>query len=146
MHRDFQSRNLLVKEGALRVIDFQTAHRGPWAYDAASLLKDPYHLLDDGTRTALLGYLHERLVEGGAAVPSDRDAFRDAFTAAGIQRNMQALAAFARLGGRLGKERFIEFIPPCLGLLEDGLDETGRFPAIGDLVRVVRERIQGGKT
>ncbi|HYR03646.1 MAG TPA: phosphotransferase, partial [Syntrophobacteria bacterium] len=42
LHRDFQSRNLMVKEGRLYVIDFQGSRKGPSQYDLAALLLDPY--------------------------------------------------------------------------------------------------------
>ena len=47
-HRDFHSRNLLVKENHLYALDFQDARMGPVSYDLVSLLWDPYaHLKDD---------------------------------------------------------------------------------------------------
>lgn len=42
LHRDFQSRNLMLKDGRVRIIDFQGARLGPLGYDLASLLLDPY--------------------------------------------------------------------------------------------------------
>jgi len=65
MHRDFQSRNIMVKDGTLRIVDFQTAHRGPGMYDVASLLKDPYHPVESGTRKTLLMELYYRFTGNG---------------------------------------------------------------------------------
>jgi len=42
MHRDFQSKNLMIKNEQIFVIDFQGARLGPPSYDLASLLFDPY--------------------------------------------------------------------------------------------------------
>mgnify|MGYP000499757489 CR=1 FL=1 len=42
VHRDFQSRNLMLKDGRLYVIDFQDALWGPYIYDLVSLLRDSY--------------------------------------------------------------------------------------------------------
>ena len=42
LHRDFQSRNLMIKNGRIRVIDFQGGRLGPLGYDLAALLIDPY--------------------------------------------------------------------------------------------------------
>ncbi len=45
-HRDYQSRNLMVKDGELVVIDFQDALLGPRQYDLVALLRDSYVELD----------------------------------------------------------------------------------------------------
>jgi len=145
MHRDFQSRNLLVKEGRLRVIDFQTAHIGPGLYDTASFLKDPYHTLFTGTRRTLLMELFYRLKDIGRATEPGFDDYYETFLMAGIQRNLQALAAFARLGIGKGKTRFLESILPGLDSLEEGVDESGSFPAIGAMARDARKSLRDGR-
>lgn len=138
MHRDFQSRNILVCGGELRVIDFQSAFRGPALYDTASFLKDPYHVLSRGTRKTLLMELYYRLSETPSFAGCDFRAFERRFVLAGIQRNMQALAAFAFLGTKMGKTRFLDSITPALDLLEEGLEESGAFPVILDLAKRLR--------
>jgi aminoglycoside/choline kinase family phosphotransferase len=143
MHRDLQSRNLLIKDGRLRLVDFQTAHRGPGLYDAASLLKDPYHPLSAERRIELLAELHRRLEEEGLA-PGGFEGFREAFVLAGIQRNLQALAAFVRLGLAKGKKEFLESIPAGLDLLEEGIDESGRFPSMKRMVGGIKKRLEKG--
>jgi len=52
-HRDFHSRNLLVKDDQLYALDFQDARMGPVSYDLVSLLWDPYAYLKDGFRSLL---------------------------------------------------------------------------------------------
>jgi aminoglycoside/choline kinase family phosphotransferase len=141
MHRDFQSRNIMVKDGTLRLVDFQTAHRGPGMYDLASLLKDPYHPVESGTRKTLLMELYYRFTENGPEPEGGFEAFSDRFVLAGIQRNMQALAAFSFLGLKKGKKEFLEFIRPGIGLLEEGLTESGRFPVTSSLVSRIKEKI-----
>jgi aminoglycoside/choline kinase family phosphotransferase len=47
-HRDYQSRNIMVKDGELVVIDFQDALQGPRQYDLVALLRDSYVELDRG--------------------------------------------------------------------------------------------------
>ena len=42
MHRDFQSENVMIKDGEPWLIDFQAAHVGTPIYDAASFIGDPY--------------------------------------------------------------------------------------------------------
>lgn len=141
MHRDFQSRNIMVRDGRPRIVDFQTAYRGPALYDAAALLRDPYHPLQPGTRRTLLMELFYRLSERGRAPGGGFEGFCEQFTLAGLQRNMQSLAAFAFLGREKGKTGFLRSIGPGLDLLEEGLAESGRFPAAASLVARIRERI-----
>jgi hypothetical protein len=141
MHRDFQSRNIMVRDGIPRIVDFQTAYRGPALYDAASLLKDPYHPLPAGTRKTLKMELYYRLTDHGFSVDGGFEGYREQFTLAGLQRNMQALAAFAFLGDVKGKPEFLRSIPSGLDLLEEGLAESGRFPAIASLAAMIRDHI-----
>jgi aminoglycoside/choline kinase family phosphotransferase len=141
MHRDFQSRNIMVKEGRLRIVDFQTAHRGPGLYDLASLLKDPYHPVPREERRELAREFRGLTAPSGAASKADLDEWHDRFTSAGIQRNLQALAAFAKLGLRKGKPVFLSSIPPAVLLLEEGARESGRFPGIERMASSIRERL-----
>ncbi|MCK4537666.1 MAG: phosphotransferase [Candidatus Krumholzibacteria bacterium] len=144
MHRDFQSRNIVLKDGRFRLIDFQSAHKGPGLYDTVSFLKDPYHPILPGTRRTLLMELYYRLDEAGVEVSPGFEMYYDDFLHAGIQRNMQALAAFVRLGTKMGKKHFLDSIPNGLNLLEEGLDECGEFPAtkavVGRARAILREQ------
>ncbi len=142
MHRDFQSRNIMVKDGRFRIIDFQSAHYGPGLYDTASFLKDPYHPVLPGTRRTLLMELYYRLDEAGVPVPPGFEQYYGEFLLAGIQRNMQALAAFVKLGFRMEKPGFIEAIPAGLDCLEEGIDEYGGFDAVREVVKTARRRLK----
>lgn len=143
MHRDFQSRNLMIADDRIRIVDFQTAHRGPGLYDAASLLKDAYHPLPPPARRALVDELHGRLRERGERAGESLDEFHAKFVLAGIQRNMQALAAFAKLGVKKGKRKFLDSIPRGLDLLEEGIVERGDLPALAAMAAAIRGRIEG---
>jgi aminoglycoside/choline kinase family phosphotransferase len=141
MHRDFQSRNIMLTDGRLRIVDFQTAHRGPGLYDAASLLKDPYHPVGAVERRSLLEGFYANLRARG--VPEERSfgEFYEVFTLAGVQRNLQALAAFAKLGSRMGKPRFLESIPNGIDLLEEGARESKALPGLETMIAAIRERL-----
>jgi aminoglycoside/choline kinase family phosphotransferase len=145
MHRDFQSRNILIKDGELRIVDFQSAHRGPGLYDAASLLKDAYHPIAPAARTKLLRMLYEGLRGRGGRVPDGFEEYHEVFVLAGIQRNLQALAAFARLGSVKGKQRFLRSIPAGLKLLREGLEESDRLPALTLIIDAVEDKLKKGR-
>lgn len=114
MHRDFQSRNVMLAGGRPWLIDFQGARLGPAAYDLASLLLDPYVEIGLDQARELKGYyLSLRRGRGGF----DEPAFSAAFPLLAASRLMQALGAYARLGRR-GKPFFARFIRPALVRLE----------------------------
>jgi aminoglycoside/choline kinase family phosphotransferase len=142
MHRDFQSRNIMLKDGRLRIVDFQTAHRGPGLYDAASLLKDAYHPVSAIERRTLLDAFHAKLRARGAPEERRFGEFYEAFTLAGVQRNLQALAAFVKLGTRMGKPRFLDSIPAGIDLLEEGVRESRVLPGLETMVAAIRERMR----
>lgn len=141
MHRDFQSRNIMITQRRVRIVDFQTAHRGPGLYDTASLLKDPYHPLPASAVDRLLRELHGNLRAAGGDAPDSFDRFYETFLLAGIQRNCQALGAYAFLGRVKGRKRFLDSIPPALRLLAEGIEAHGAFPAHRSLVHEIRRKI-----
>ena len=118
LHRDYQSQNLLVKDGRLRVVDFQGIRPGPLGYDAASLLWDPYVALAPARREDLLARYAVRVredVEPGLA-PA---AVRAMVLAAAHQRLMQALGAYGFLGLVKGRRGFLAHVPRGLAHLRD---------------------------
>jgi aminoglycoside/choline kinase family phosphotransferase len=142
LHRDYQSRNLMVVGRALAVIDFQGARLGPPEYDLASLLYDPYAAMPDEVRDAMVRhYLPEAAAAGVPGVPAEPDdEWRRRFRANAANRLMQALGAFAKLGGRLGRPGFLEHIPQGLVFLDRVLGEFDDCPRLGDLVARLRQR------
>ena len=133
MHRDFQSQNIYLKEGCVRIIDFQTATRGLPQYDLAALLKDAYVVLNGPEREDLLQWYLNFLSSSGQPV-SDREHFAITFQRTGLQRNMQALGAFAFLSMHKGKTEFQQHIPAALHYLCEALALFPEFHALRKLV------------
>ena len=141
LHRDFQSRNILLAPGGPAVIDFQSARPGPLAYDAAALILDPYVGLPPGVRAGLLArYLGEL-----SALGVEPEGFDDAWFALGAFRLLQALGAFGKLGGRMGKPGFLEHAGTALDHLSGHLGERGRLelPALWEAVTRARRAWAG---
>lgn len=111
LHRDFQSRNIMLKDDRIRIIDFQGGRLGPLGYDLASLLLDPYVGLAPALQDRLVGEYVRVL---NSHIPYDRDRFLHEYTLLSLQRNMQILGAFAYLSKRQGKDFFRPFIRPAL--------------------------------
>lgn len=137
IHRDFQSENIMLHKGRIRLVDFQGARLGPPEYDAASLLFDPYcEWLDDALRSSL--YEHFCLLRNRP----DEHALRFCLCAA--QRLMQALGAFGNLSLHKGKEWYRSFIPRALERLERVMESLEEYPAMTTVVRRCREKVAEG--
>lgn len=121
LHRDFQSRNLMVCEGKIRIIDFQGARLGPLGYDPASLLIDPYAGLSSDRQQVLLGCYLDALA---SHIPLDRGRFIEGYYYVALQRNLQILGAFAFLSKNKGKQFFRQFIIPAAATLHKQLSAS----------------------
>lgn len=140
LHRDFQSRNIMVKGGEVFFIDFQGGRMGPLAYDLASLLIDPYVGLDSAMQQQLMDVYLEKLKE---LTPYDLDRFRREYVYLALQRNLQILGAFAFLGTVRGKPFFRQFIAPALVSLRELLakPEAGGYAALREVAAQCSERL-----
>ncbi|MCX7995624.1 MAG: phosphotransferase [candidate division WOR-3 bacterium] len=115
MHRDYQSQNIFIKNGKIRVVDFQSARIGPLTYDLVSLLRDAYVDIDKRSEDSLIEYYLDCLKKKGIKILK-RD-FYEIYSLTAIQRHMQALGAFANLSLNKNKVHFKQFIPRGLKLL-----------------------------
>lgn len=120
MHRDLQSRNIMVSDGRFYFIDFQAARLGPLQYDLASLLIDPYVALPFELQAELLDY-----AVGQAGGPHPEQ-FRKGYHHCALARNLQILGAFAFLSRKRGKPWFEQYIPAAVRSLRHRM---GSFPA-----------------
>jgi aminoglycoside/choline kinase family phosphotransferase len=107
-HRDFQSRNLMVRQGRLCLIDFQDARMGPYTYDAASLLRDSSLDLQEDLVEELLHRLEET-----CAVPLaiGREEFRRDFDLMALQRNIKDLGTFGYMATVRGRMEYLDYVP-----------------------------------
>ena len=135
MHRDFQSQNIFVRDDAIRLVDFQGMRRGPLLYDLMSLVRDAYVDLGAGLRRELLEHHRRGQAAAGGPTLSPAQAQAMAVTA-GLQRNMQALGAFAFLSRVKGKTGFRRYIPLGLRHLAEGLEEGETLAGVPPLPRL----------
>ena len=134
LHRDFQSRNIMVHQGRVWFIDFQAGRLGPAAYDLASLLIDPYAALPESLQLELLDlYLGELT----SLVTYDPERFRQEFVLLAVQRNLQILGAFAFLSRQRGKSFFRQYIQPSLRSLQSLLAKAAAdgYPCLKALTK-----------
>jgi aminoglycoside/choline kinase family phosphotransferase len=124
LHRDFQSRNIMIKDGKVRIIDYQGGRLGPLGYDLASLLLDPYANLPVWFQEELYAYYLEQLQSMEGVKPCDRESFDRNYHALALQRNLQILGAFSHLSKNSGKDFFRCYIRPALNSLRNLLHKT----------------------
>ncbi len=130
VHRDFQSQNVIIRDGQACFIDFQGLRPGLAQYDIASLLLDPYVALTPAERNELLGHYLSGLM---GAERSEEAEWMRLYDLCAMQRLMQALGAYGKLGHLDGRTEFLEHVPVALTRLREvvarvgGLDRLGRL-------------------
>jgi aminoglycoside/choline kinase family phosphotransferase len=132
-HRDYHSRNLMVHQDRLRVIDFQDARLGPCQYDLASLLYDSYVVLPADLREALLTYYLRRKATADG-YPLARESFSLVFDYMCLQRHLKALGTFAFQTVVKRTSRYVTAIPPTLGYIQENLARHPELRQLRDLL------------
>jgi len=133
LHRDFQSRNIMIHNNRIGILDWQGGRIGPSAYDLASFLLDPYMNLPQEEKRHLYIQYISLLRDFDASLTVS---FERYFPYLAIQRNLQILGAFSYLTKVLGKIYFKEYIPPALKSLDLLLDEL-MDPKLSSLTSIV---------
>jgi hypothetical protein len=132
MHRDLHARNLLVHDGAAVWIDFQDAMRGPWLYDVASLLLDPYAALSAERRA--------RLLECYLALAPPRADAAELWPVVASQRLLHCVACYVWVADHVGNPAYLRYLPYALEQLRAALESC---PAAEPLARVLAGRWAG---
>jgi aminoglycoside/choline kinase family phosphotransferase len=134
LYRDFQSRNVMIRDGKPWFIDFQGGRKGALQYDVASLLFDAKANLPLAVRDRLLDHYLQSL---GRYAQIDEDLFRNQFQGFVLVRLMQAMGAFGYRGFFERKRRFLESVPFAAKNLEDLL-ASGLPASLPELESVYR--------
>jgi aminoglycoside/choline kinase family phosphotransferase len=111
LYRDFQSRNIMLRDGQPFFLDYQGGRKGALQYDVASLLYDAKADLPPDLRLQLLDHYLDELA---SFVPLDRDGFIQYYYAYVYVRIMQALGAYGFRGFYERKPHFLQSVPYAL--------------------------------
>jgi aminoglycoside/choline kinase family phosphotransferase len=111
LYRDFQSRNVMLRDGQPFFLDYQGGRKGALQYDIASLLYDAKADLPPALRQQLLDHYLDRL-SGFLAL--DRETFMQHYYAYVYIRIMQALGAYGFRGFYERKVHFLQSVPYAL--------------------------------
>ena len=111
LYRDFQSRNIMLREGEPCFLDYQGGRKGALQYDVASLLYDAKADLPPQTRQQLLDHYLQTL---GQFLKVDREEFLRYYYAFVYVRILQALGAYGFRGFYERKPHFLQSVPYAL--------------------------------
>ncbi len=132
-HRDYQSRNIMVKGGELVVIDFQDALQGPRQYDLVALLRDSYVELPNEFVDAMLDrYVVAFEREGGGKI--DSRGFKDFFHLLTVQRKLKDAGRFEYINRVKGNPGFLVSIPASLRYVKAALDRRQELKELRSLI------------
>ena len=109
VHRDYHSRNLMVADGKLGIIDFQDALVGADTYDLVSLVRDAYIDEPDSWVNAQIEAFYQL-----AGITRPLADFVKDVNVMGVQRHLKVLGIFVRLYQRDGKARYLDDLPKVL--------------------------------
>jgi len=134
MFRDFQSRNIMIKNDQLYYIDFQGGRRGPVYYDIASLLFDAKAELPFSFRDELIQYYISRLSN---RISIDKEQALQHYYIFVFLRILQALGAYGYRGLFEQKEHFLKSFTPAFINLKYLFDHTflpQKFPYLTSII------------
>ena len=142
LYRDFQSRNVMLRDASPWFIDYQGGRKGALQYDIASLLFDSKADLPPELRRQLLDDYLERL---SAFIKLDRDTFMHYYYAYVYIRLMQALGAYGFRGFYEQRTHFLQSVPYALKSLRWLLEHVDLPITLPTLMAAFRDMLNSEK-
>ena len=140
MYRDFQSRNVMVRDGEPWLIDFQGGRKGPVYYDVASFLWQAKAKYPDDLREELLGSYIAALRQ---YIPVDETYFRSQLQHFVLFRILQVLGTYGFRGYFEKKPHFIQSVPYAIDNLRQLLREDyAEYPYLCSVLRDLTQLTQ----
>ncbi len=112
-HRDFHSRNVMLKRNKVVIIDFQDARLGPAQYDLVSLFKDSYVDMNEDYAAKLINYYmdNSRIKKTSGF---SHENFSKIYELQSLQRCFKACGSFASFMNQRGDTRYLKYLAPTL--------------------------------
>lgn len=132
-HRDYHSRNLMLKLDQMMVIDFQDARLGPIQYDLVSLMRDSYVDMNDNMAKNLINYYLEK---SKPYLPKDfsREQFDRIYELQSIQRCFKACGSFASFYHQREDKRYLKYLSGTLRRVLKALNEFPEYKTFADVL------------
>jgi aminoglycoside/choline kinase family phosphotransferase len=132
-HRDYHSRNLMLKDNQIRVIDFQDARLGAIQYDLVSLLKDSYVDFPAQFEATYLEFYFKEAQNFGFPINS-YEQFLKTYQIQAIQRCLKACGSFASFKVLKNDDRYLKYLRPTLKRVELLLKPFPEYKYFVDLI------------
>lgn len=139
LYRDFQSRNVMLKNNEVYFIDYQGGRRGALQYDLASLLYDGKADIPESVRQQLFDLYVAELKK---YIPVNDEGFEAYYKGFVLIRIMQAMGAYGFRGFYEKKEHFLKSIPFALKNLENLLEDVKQPVELPELFNVLYQLTQ----
>ncbi len=140
LYRDFQSRNVMIKNNQPYFIDYQSGRKGALQYDVASLLYDAKADLPESFRQEMVDVYLEKVQEF-APVPAER--FLKYYYGFVLIRMMQAFGAYGFLSVVKKKKHFFKSVPFAVNNLKILLEKDPKiFNLIPTLKKIFSELVE----
>ncbi|MDD4149737.1 MAG: RNase adapter RapZ [Bacteroidales bacterium] len=136
MFRDFQARNIMIKDGEPYFIDYQGGRKGAIQYDLASLLFQAKARLSEDVKEELLEHYIEQVQ---SYIPVEKDEFVNQFYFYSLIRILQTLGAYGFRGLIEKKSHFIESIPFAIKNVSTILEKNELFINYQELHEVLSQ-------
>jgi aminoglycoside/choline kinase family phosphotransferase len=133
LYRDFQSKNIMLQDGALYFIDYQSGRKGALQYDLASLLFDANLRAPKTLRETIAAYYLETI---DSYVALNENKFLTYYHDFALIRMLQALAAFSFLVHHKNKSYFMRNIPNALDNIKALFDRKCIITELPELRRL----------
>jgi hypothetical protein len=142
LFRDFQSRNIMLKDDDVYFIDYQGGRRGVLQYDLASLLFDAKANIPHNVKNELLEHY---IRSAKKHIKINEQEFKEYYFAYALIRIMQAMGAYGFRGLFEKKQHFVDSIPFALKNLESILHEVKILNELPELKQVLSKLINSKK-
>jgi len=136
-HRDFHSRNILVNQGTIIILDFQDARLGPYQYDVCSLLRDAYVLFSEQSQNELLDYYFECHKKENSSLK--KDSFLQYYDDVSLQRSLKACGTFAGVWNRTKDDFYLKYLSTSLTYIRKILEnKKAEFPEVFNIIGEIK--------
>lgn len=127
-HRDFHSRNIMVKDGEFIFIDFQDARWGIPQYDLVSLLEDCYYEINEENKRKLKDYYYDQL--GQAVLGQTKEEFESYYQDMLIQRVFKAVGSFCYIYNWRKDDRYLKYIGFAMEKIRRTMMDNPRYKSL----------------